>query len=163
MVMIVFKVGGIIMEIKTQLGEYLDLLKMKYVWQDEGGLFELQFTERKDEKPASHAPDEDEEKYFRYTIKIKPGEKWIQVYCDIYKLDDIPQTKRDDVFMELLTMNRRYAEVCYDFDEGSKTIGTSQEMQVTGLNFDIFREEFLAVPWSVKKFWTDVATKFELI
>ena len=40
------------MEIKTQLSEYLDLLKMKYIWNDEEGLFELEFTERKDEEPA---------------------------------------------------------------------------------------------------------------
>ena len=69
------------MEIKTQLSEYLDLLKMKYVWNDEEVLFELEFTERKDEQPATHSPDGDEEKYFRYTIKIKPGEKWVQIYC----------------------------------------------------------------------------------
>jgi hypothetical protein len=150
------------MEIKLQIGEYLDLLSMTYAWNDEKGLFELEFTERKDELPATHAPDDDEEKYFRYTIEIKPGEKWIQVYCDIYKLDDIPQTKRDDVFLELLTMNRRYAEVCYDYDDAGGCIGTSQEMQITGLNYDVFREEFLAVPWSVKKFWTELAPKFEL-
>ena len=151
------------MEIKTQLSEYLDLLKMKYTWNDEEGLFELEFTERKDDQPATHTPDGDEEKYFRYKINIKPGEKWIQIYCDIYEIENIPQSKRDDVFLELLTMNRRYAEVCYDFDENKGTIGTSQEMQITGLNFDVFREEFLAVPWSVKKFWTEVATKFEFV
>jgi hypothetical protein len=151
------------MDIKTQLSEYLDLLDMKYIWNDEEGLFELEFTERKDEKPATYAPEEDEEKYFRYIIKIRPGEKWIQVYCDIFKLEDIPMTKRDDIFLELLSMNRRYAEVCYDFDEERGTLGTSQEMQIVGVNFDVFREEFLAVPWSVKRFWTEVATKFELI
>ena len=162
-VKIVKSKGGIMMEINTQLSEYLDLLKMKYVWNDEEKLFELDFTERKDEEPATHTPEGDEDKYFRYTIKIKPGEKWIQVFCDIYELENIPQTKRDDVFLELLTMNRRYAEVCYDFDDSRGVIGTSQEMQITGLNFDVFREEFLAVPWSVKKFWTEVATKFEFV
>lgn len=161
MVIIVYLKGGIDMEVRTQLSEYLDLLKMKYVWNDEEGLFELEFSERKDEEPAAHTPEGDEDKYFRYTIKIKPGEKWIQIYCDIYKLEDLPQSKRDDVFQELLSMNRRYAEVCYDYDEKRGFIGTSQEMQIIGLNFDVFREEFLAVPWSVKKFWTEVATKFE--
>ena len=162
MVLIVFSEGGIIMEIRNQLTEYLNLLKMKYTWNDEEGLFELEFSERKDEEPAIHEPEEDEDKYFRYTIKIKPGEKWIQIYCDIYKLENIPQSKRNDVFQELLTMNRKYAEVCYDYDEHRGFIGTSQELQVMGLNFDIFREEFLAVPWSVKKFWTEVAPMFEI-
>jgi hypothetical protein len=47
-------------------------------------------------------------------------------------------------------------------DEARGVIGTSQEMMAQGLNFDEFREEFLAVPWAVKKFWSEVAKKHGL-
>jgi len=41
-------------------------------------------------------------------------------------------------------------------------IGTSQETLLEGLNFDTFRAEFLAVPWSVRNFWADSAKRYGL-
>ena len=35
-------------------------------------------------------------------------------------------------------------------------------MMIQGLNFDGVREEFLAVPWAVKKFWSEIAKKHGL-
>ncbi|TXT55697.1 MAG: hypothetical protein BAJATHORv1_30077 [Candidatus Thorarchaeota archaeon] len=148
-------------EIRTQIEDYLELLKLKHTWNEREGIFELVFSERKDELPASPLPEEAEE-HFRYTITVKPDEKWIQVFCDVYPLEKIPEAIRREVFLDLLACNRRYAEVCFDFDESREIIGTSQEMMVQGLNFDMFREEFLAVPWAVKKFWTEVASKHSL-
>ncbi len=147
--------------VKEQIQDYLDLLRMKYTWNEKTGTFELVFTERKDEKPAS-AEASEEGPYFKYVVSVRPGERWVQVYCDVYPLDKIPDEKQVDVLLDLLGCNRRYAEVCFDLDEERGVIGTSQEMLVQGLNFDAFREEFFAIPWAVKKFWSEVAKKHGL-
>ena len=146
---------------KKQIQDYLDLLKMKYTWNEEVGVFELVFTERKDDMPASPELAEDD-MTFRYTVAVRPGERWVQVYCDVYPIDKIPENTREDVLIHLLACNRKYAEVCFDYDENRGVIGTSQEMLVQGLNFDAFRDEFFAVPWAVKKFWTEVAKEHGL-
>lgn len=147
--------------LKEQVESYLDLLDMKHSWNEEKGVFELVFKERKDEIPASPVVTE-EEGYFRYKINVLLSEKWVQVYCDVYPLDKIPEDKKSEILLDLLAANRKYAEVCFDFDEGRGIIGTSQEMMVQGLNFDAFREEFLAVPWAVKKFWAETAKKYNI-
>ena len=134
---------------------------MKYSWNEKEGLFELLFSERKDGKAASPGMSDDVNA-FQYTIYIRPGMKWIQIYTDVYPLDRIPEGKKDVVFLALLEANRKYAEVCFDFDKDRAYIGTSQEMMIQGLNFDAFREEFLAVPWAVKTFWTEIASKHGL-
>ncbi|NHJ13401.1 MAG: hypothetical protein EAX95_06970 [Candidatus Thorarchaeota archaeon] len=146
--------------IKEQLKDYLDLLNMVYKWKESEEIFELTFRERKDDKPVSKKPTGTES--FTYTIEIRPGKKWIQIYCDVYPLAKIPSEKRDAVFLDLLRCNRDYAEVCFDFDKERGFIGTSQEMMIQGLNFDSFREEFLAVPWAVKKFWAEIARSHNL-
>jgi len=145
-------------DIKSQLEDYLDLLKMNHTWNTKQGFFELVFSERKDAKNATP----DDEDTFQYTIYVRPGTKWIQIYTEVYPLANIPDKKRDEVFLELLQANRKYAEVCFDFNKATKFIGSSQEMMVQGLNFDGFREEFLAIPWAVKKFWSEIAPKFGL-
>ncbi|MBN2228206.1 MAG: hypothetical protein JW779_01360 [Candidatus Thorarchaeota archaeon] len=147
---------------RRQIEDYLSLLDMKFTWDEKTGSFSLLFNERKDAK--NYTPGAvDDDSTFKYTITIKPGERWIQIYADVYPIDQIPTDKRQDVFLDLLKTNRTYAEVCFDFDESRKTIGTSQEMMIQGLNFDGFREEFLAVPWAVKKFWTEIAKKHKLV
>ncbi|MGY5872934.1 MAG: hypothetical protein RTV72_11855 [Candidatus Thorarchaeota archaeon] len=145
-------------DIKSQIEDYLDLLDMKHSWNEKKGFFELVFSERKDHKTATP----EDSNTFQYTIYVKPGGKWIQIYTEIYPLTNIPDKKKEEVFLELLLANRKYAEVCFDYDKERKYIGSSQEMMVQGLNFDGFREEFLAVPWAVKKFWTEIAPKFGL-
>ncbi|MFW9975705.1 MAG: hypothetical protein ACFFDQ_10590 [Candidatus Thorarchaeota archaeon] len=148
-------------DVRSQIEEYLDILNMRYYWNEEEGVFELVFSERKDELSASEST-EDDALSFKYTVFIRPGEKWIQVYAAVYPLDNVPDEKKQSVILDLLHTNRKYAEVCFDFDEPRGCIGTSQEMMIKGLNFDTFREEFLAVPWAVKKFWTEIATKHGL-
>ncbi|MCK4568058.1 MAG: hypothetical protein KAU48_12205 [Candidatus Thorarchaeota archaeon] len=145
-------------DIKSQIEDYLGLLNMKHTWNAKESVFELVFSERKDNKTAT--PDDD--KTFQYTIYVQPGSKWIQIYTEVYKLANIPDKKRAEVFLELLLANRKYAEVCFDFNKAKGFIGSSQEMMVQGLNFDGFRAEFLAVPWAVKKFWAEIAPKFGL-
>ena len=149
------------MEIRSQIEDYLGLLDMNYFWNEKEGVFELVFSERKDEQSANEST-EDDALSFKYTLFVKPGMKWIQIFADVYPLDKIPEEKREAVFVDLLSSNRKYAEVCFDFDEARGFIGTSQEMMVQGLNFDGFRAEFLAVPWAVKKFWTEIASKHAL-
>jgi hypothetical protein len=149
------------MEIQSQIENYLCLLDMNYFWNEKEGVFELVFSERKDEQSASETT-EDDAMSFKYTLFVKPGIKWIQIFADVYPLDKIPEEKRQAVYLDLLSSNRKYAEVCFDFDESRGFIGTSQEMMVQGLNFDGFRAEFLAVPWAVKKFWTKIALKHTL-
>ncbi len=145
----------------SQIQDYLKLLNLKFMWNSSDGVFELVFTERKDGKPVVDETVEDDVQ-FKYVVFVKPGEKWVQVFCDIYPLDKIPEEKRDAVFLDLLAANRDYAEVCFDFDKARGIVGSSQEMLSVGLNFDVFRDEFFAVPWAVKKFWTDIATKHGL-
>ncbi|MGV9103854.1 MAG: hypothetical protein ACOC38_09270 [Promethearchaeia archaeon] len=147
--------------VKEQVESYLDLLDMKHYWNEEKDVFELVFKERKDELPASPMVTEEED-HFRYRINVLLTEKWVQVYCDVYPLDQISDDKKSEVLQDLLAANRKYAEVCFDFDEDQEVIGTSQEMMVQGLNFDAFRAEFLAVPWAVKKFWAEIAQKHNL-
>jgi len=149
------------MDIRSQIEDYFDLLDMKYEWNDDAEAYELVFRERKDELPAKAGVEEDG-KYFRYSIWVKPMTKWIQIWCDVYPIEDIPSDMKDEVFLSLLKSNREYAEVCFDYDKERDMIGTSQEMMIQGLNFDGFREEFLAVPWSVKKFWTTIAEDYDL-
>lgn len=148
-------------DVRTQIEDYLDLLNMSYFWNEEEGVFELVFNERKDEQSASESTEEDALS-FKYTLFVKPGLKWIQIYADVYPLNKIPEEKKQSVYLDLLRSNRKYAEVCFDLDEPRGFIGTSQEMMVQGLNFDGFRAEFLAVPWAVKKFWTEIAKKHDL-
>ncbi|TFG33530.1 hypothetical protein EU527_07935 [Candidatus Thorarchaeota archaeon] len=148
-------------DIRNQIEDYLVLLNMKYSWNEKEGLFELVFSERKDGKPADPEMGDDAST-FQYTLYISPGLKWIQVYTDVYPLDKIPKDKQNAVFLDFLEANRKYAEVCFDFDKKRGFIGTSQEMMIQGLNFDLFREEFLAVPWAVKNFWTEIATRHNL-
>jgi hypothetical protein len=150
-----------LIDIRSQIEDYLDLMNMKHYWNEEEGTFELVFTERKDEQSAN-ATTEDDGESFKYTIFVRPGVKWIQIYTDVYPINKIPEDKKLPVFLDLLGSNRKYAEVCYDHDEARGFIGTSQEMMIQGLNFDGFREEFLAVPWAVKKFWTEIASKHNL-
>lgn len=145
-------------DVKSQIEDYLNLLDMNHTWNAKESFFELVFSERKDNKTATP----DDSKAFQYTIFIRLGTKWVQIYTEVYPLSKIPDKKRDEVFLELLLANRKYAEICFDFDKASGFIGSSQEMMVQGLNFDGFREEFLAVPWAVKKFWTEIAPKFGL-
>ncbi len=148
-------------DVRDQIEDYLNLLDMKYFWNEKETVFELVFSERKDELTANGSV-EDNELTFKYTVFVKPGTKWIQIYTDVYPLSEIPEEKKPSVFLELLHANRKYAEVCFDFDEARGFIGTSQEMMVQGLTFDGFREEFLAVPWAVKKFWIEIAKKHGL-
>lgn len=148
-------------DVRSQIEDYLNLLEMKYHWNEEEGVFELVSSERKDEQPANEST-EDDALMFKYTIFVKPGTKWVQVYSDVYPLSKIPDEKKPTVFLDLLRSNRKYAEVCFDFDEARGYIGTSQEMMIQGLNFDGFREEFLAVPWAVKNFWTEIAKRHSL-
>lgn len=151
----------LLIDIKEQIEDYLSLLNMKHTWNEKEGLFELVFSERKDAKDASLGKSEDD-KTFQYVLYIRPGLKWIQIYTDIYPLAKIPKNKHKDVFLDLLKAHRKYAEVCFDIDSERGFIGSSQEMMIRGLNFDIFQEEFLAVPWAVKNFWTDIAPKHGL-
>ena len=148
-------------DVRSQIEDYLDLLDLKHSWNEESGVFELVFSERKDDLPAGVG--DTDEGTFRYTIYVKPTTKWVQIFTDIYPLEKIPQDKRADVFLDLLAANRRYAEVCFDYENSRGFVGTSQEMMVQGLNFDGFREEFLAVPWAVKQFWTTVAKSHGLV
>ncbi len=148
-------------DIIDQIQDYLEILNMKYNWNEKDGVFELLFSERKDTKAASPGMN-DEPNSFQYTLYIRPGIKWIQIYTDVFPLDKIPEAKQKAVFLDLLNANRKYAEVCFDFDRERGYIGTSQEMMIQGLNFDAFREEFLAVPWAVKNFWTEIANKHGL-
>jgi hypothetical protein len=150
-----------LVEVRDQIEDYLNLLNMKYHWNEKEGVFELVFSERKDEQTASESTENDDLS-FSYTLFVKPGVKWIQIYTDVYPIDKIPEEKKETVFLNLLHSNRKYAEVCFDYDEPRGYIGTSQEMMIQGLNFDGFREEFLAVPWAVKKFWTEIAKKHSL-
>ena len=145
-------------DIVEQIQDYLELLSMKYSWNEKDGVFELIFNERKDGKAASPGMSDDANT-FQYTLYIRPGVKWIQIYTDVISLNQIPENKQKAVFLDLLLANRKYAEVCFDFDKERGYIGTSQEMMVQGLNFDAFREEFLAVPWAVKNFWSEIANK----
>jgi hypothetical protein len=150
-----------VVDVRRQIEEYLDLLDMKYTWDEKENTFKLMFSERKDAK--TYSPDEkDDGLSFSYTISISPGERWIQIYTDVIPITKIPEEKRGNVLLDLLRANRKYAEVCFDFDERRGVIGTSQEMMAQGLNFDTFREEFLAVPWAVKRFWTEIAKKHKL-
>jgi len=149
-----------LVDVRNQIEDYLNLLNMRHYWNEEEGLFELVFSERKDEQPASESTDD--ALSFKYTVFIKPGVKWIQIYSDVYPVNKIPPEKKHSVLLDILNCNRKYAEVCFDFDEPRGCIGTSQELLIKGLNFDGFREEFLAVPWAVKKFWTEIAKKHGL-
>ncbi|MFW9963195.1 MAG: hypothetical protein ACFFCX_06515 [Candidatus Sifarchaeia archaeon] len=148
-------------DVRNQIEDYLNLLNMKYYWNEEKGFFELVFIERKNEQLVSEST-EDDSLSFKYTVFIKPGLKWIQIYSDVYPLDKISPEKKQTVILDLLHCNRKYAEVCFDLDKSRGIIGTSQELMIRGLNFDLFREEFLAVPWTVKKFWTEIAAKHGL-
>ncbi len=148
-------------DIQDQLEDYLNLLDLKHYWNEKENVFELVFSERKDEQSASESA-EDDALTFKYTIFVRPGIKWVQIYTDVYPLSKIPDEQKPTVFLDLLSSNRKYAEVCFDLDKAREFIGTSQEMMVQGLTFDVFREEFLAVPWAVKKFWTEIAKKHNL-
>jgi len=148
-------------DIIEQIQDYLELLNMKYNWNEKEGLFELVFSERKDAKAATPKMSGDVNS-FQYTIYIRPGVKWIQIYTDVFPLSQIPENKQGALILDLLHANRKYAEVCFDFDKERGYIGTSQEMMIQGLNFDAFREEFLAVPWAVKNFWSEIANKYGL-
>ncbi|MHA1935353.1 MAG: hypothetical protein ACW97A_08725 [Candidatus Thorarchaeota archaeon] len=149
------------MDTRAQIQDYLDLLNMKHSWNEKEDVLELVFSERKDERPADVTAANDDDQ-FTYTIRIRIGGRWVQIFCDVYSLDDVPDNKRGEVLLDLLGANRKYAEVCFDYDADKRIIGTSQEMMIRGLNFDGFREEFLAVPWAVKKFWSEIAKKHGL-
>ncbi|UCE11053.1 MAG: hypothetical protein JSW61_03725 [Candidatus Thorarchaeota archaeon] len=131
-----------------QIAEYLELLKLSYKWHKAEDMFHLAFSE--------------DQGKVEYTIRINITDKWVQVFTDIYEVDKIPVEKRAAVFQDLLAANRKYAEVCFDYNETKRRIGTSQEQMKQGLTFDTFRAEFLAVPWAVKKFWSEIATKYDL-
>ncbi len=143
------------MDVREQIEDYFKLMGLKYTWNSVAHRFELGFTERKDERPAS--PTVEDEATFRYTVNVEITDKWVQVYCDVYELEKVPADRREAVLIDLLSLNRKYAEVCYDYDPRRGMIGTSQEMLVQGLNFDLFRDEFMAVPWAVKRFWVEIA------
>jgi hypothetical protein len=152
---------GYKLDTRAQIQDYLDLLNMKHSWNEKEDVLELVFSERKDERPADATAANDDDQ-FTYTIRIRIGGRWVQIFCDVYSLDDVPDNKRGEVLLDLLGANRKYAEVCFDYDADKRIIGTSQEMMIRGLNFDGFREEFLAVPWAVKKFWSEIAKKHGL-
>ena len=43
------------MEIRSQIEDYLGLLDMNYFWNEKEGVFELVFSERKDEQTANES------------------------------------------------------------------------------------------------------------
>ena len=96
------------LDTRAQIQDYLDLLNMTHSWNEKEDVLELVFSERKDAIPAdtSTASDDDQ---FIYTIRI--GGRWVQIFCDVYSLDDIPDEKRSEVILDLLGANRKYAEV----------------------------------------------------
>ena len=77
-------------DIKSQIEDYLGLLNMKHTWNAKESVFELVFSERKDNKTATP----DDANTFQYTIYVKPGSKWIQIYTEVYKVASIPDKKR---------------------------------------------------------------------
>ncbi|MHA1960053.1 MAG: hypothetical protein ACW99U_07470 [Candidatus Thorarchaeota archaeon] len=144
-----------------QIAEYLDLLNFSYKWNEAEGTFHLVFAEKIDGKDPDSGR-KDEKGKVEYTIRISVSSNWVQVHTDIYEIDKIPDEKKSEVMLDLLAANRKYAEVCFDFNETSRCIGTSQEQSKRALSFDTFKAEFLAVPWAVRKFWSDIAKKHNL-
>ncbi len=149
-------------DLKKQIAEYLELMRLRYGWNEQTGCFELPFTERKDALPMTTTISPQDKSVFRYTVMIRPTDKWVEIYTDICPLASIPVEKQVPFLLDLLAANRKYAEVCFDYDERRGTIGTSQEILSSSLNFDIFRNEFGAIPWAVKKFWSEIASKYGL-
>ncbi len=148
-------------DVKKQIADYMEFMRLRFGWNEQTGCFELPFTERKDVQPMTTSASQ-QAPVFKYVIYVRPTDKWVEIYTDVYPLARVPPDKQMPFLLDLLAANRKYAEVCFDFDERRGMIGTSQEILTHGLNFDLFRDEFGAVPWAVKKFWSDIAPKYGL-
>ncbi|MEM2143017.1 MAG: hypothetical protein QXQ81_07170 [Candidatus Thorarchaeota archaeon] len=148
-------------QIRSQIEQYFKIMRLKYTWKPDAQCYELAFTERKDGLPVSQTTTSDPQQ-FNYMVRVKIGDAWIQIFADLCPIDRVPRDRLQELLIDLMRCNREIPEVCFDYNVATSNIGTSQETMVQGLNFDVFRAEFYAVPWAVRYFWSHIAGKYGL-
>lgn len=131
-------------EFIKRIGEYLKKMNLKYEWIEEKEHFEVPY------KIEGHD----------HSVIISIVGKWIYMRSGILQPDKIPQAKETELYKTLLHSNHTVPEICYDMDDQGY-IGTSQEILASALSFDVFEEEFFAIPYAISHFWKKIVPKFE--
>ncbi len=133
------------MSIHERIMKYLDLLGIKYNYDERNNQFTIVYD------VEGH----------RVFVSININEKWIEIMAPMLSKDLIPQDNEVEFYKDLLFANHKFAEVCFDVDADGN-IGTSQELLVSALTFDYFEEEFRAVPYAALHFWKNIAPKYNI-
>ena len=130
--------------IKEKIEKYLTLMNLKFDWNPELKAFLLNY--RIEGR--------------KYTVIIDWTNNWIVMRAEILPASEVPRNRIEMLCRLLLRANHDLPEVRYDLDEEGN-IGTSQQVEIDACLFDVFEEEFYAVPFAIKYFWTDIAPKIE--
>lgn len=131
-------------EFSKRIGEYLAKMNLNYNLIEEKDQFEIPY------KIEGHD----------HCVIISIVGKWVSMRAGILQPDKVPKGKETELYKLLLLSNHTVPEVCFDMDDQGY-IGTSQEILKSALTFDIFEEEFYAIPYAISHFWTQIMPKFE--
>ena len=126
--------------VEERIAKYLKLMNLKFKWDEKEGVFLIPY----------------EISGRKHMIVIFVANNWVWMRCGIIMKDEIPKRKELELYKMLLQANHDYPEFVFDMDKEGN-IGTSQEIYVEALNFDVFEEEFFAIPFAVKFFWEKIA------
>jgi len=126
--------------IEERIARYLKLMNIKFKWKEKDGVFLIPY----------------EISGRKHMIVIFVADNWVWMRCGIIKKEEIPKRRELELYKILLQANHDYPEFVFDMDQDGN-VGTSQEIYVEALNFDVFEEEFLAIPFAVKFFWEKIA------
>lgn len=81
-------------------------------------------------------------------IIVIPTEKWVRILTKFDKIDDIPEERRYEFFMELLKATNDHPEISFGIDEDGYIVSIEDEY-VYAFYFDVFEEEYTAVLASI--------------
>jgi len=126
--------------IEERIAKYLRLMNLKFEWREKDKVFLVPY------KISGR----------KHVVVIFVANNWVWMRCGIIRKEEIPRRKELELYKVLLKANHDYPEFVFDMDKDGN-IGTSQEIYVDALNFDVFEEEFLAIPFAVKFFWEKIA------
>lgn len=126
--------------IEERIARYLKLMNLKFEWNEKDKVFLVPY----------------EISGRKHVVVIFVSNNWVWMRCGIIRREEIPKRRELELYRVLLQANHDYPEFVFDMDRNGN-IGTSQEIYVDALSFDVFEEEFLAIPFAVKYFWEKIA------
>ncbi len=129
--------------VEDRIATYLKMLGLKFEKSQELNAFVVPYVIKTKDREHKHL------------IIIRTSGPWLILSVGIISKDDIPPTKTDDLYKELLQANHKYPEFSYDIDVDGN-VGYTEDIFIPALTFDVFAEEFLSIPAAIRYFWETI-------